>query len=72
MRDRLRRQGILGSSWWRYRLPGNGELNWPEIIAALRAIGYDGTISIEQEDDLDPGYDAVARSARYLHEVLDE
>lgn len=72
VRDRLKRQGILGSSWWRYRLPGNGELNWPEIIAALRGIGYDGTISIEQEDDLDPGYDAVARSARYLHEVLGE
>ncbi len=26
VRDRLLRQGILGSSWWRYRLPGNGEL----------------------------------------------
>lgn len=72
VRERLARQGILGSSWWRYRLPGNGELNWAEIIAALRGIGYDGTISIEQEDDLNPGYDAVARSARYLHEVLGE
>lgn len=72
LRDRLRRQGILGSSWWRYRLPGNGELDWPAIVAALRDIGYDGTISIEQEDDLDPGYDAVARSAHYLHEVLGE
>lgn len=71
VRDRLRRQGVLGSGWWRYRLPGNGELDWPAIVAALRAIGYDRTISIEQEDDLDPGYDAVARSARYLHEVLD-
>lgn len=72
VRDRLRRQGILGSGWWRYRLPGNGELDWVAIVSALRAIGYDGTISIEQEDDLDPGYDAVARSARYLHEVLGE
>lgn len=70
VRERLRRQGILGSGWWRYRLPGNGELDWPAIVAALREIGYDGTITIEQEDDLDPGYDAVARSARYLHEVL--
>jgi len=72
VRDRLRRQGILGSSWWRYRLPGKGELHWPEIVQALRGIGYDGAISIEHEDDLDPGYDAVARSARYLHEVLGE
>lgn len=72
MRERLKRQGILGSGWWRYRLPGNGELDWPAIVAALRGTGYDGTISIEQEDDLDPGYDAVARSARYLHEVIGE
>jgi sugar phosphate isomerase/epimerase len=72
VRDRLRRQGILGSGWWRYRLPGNGELDWPAIVAALREIGYDGTITIEQEDDLDPGFEAVARSARYLHEVLGE
>ena len=72
VRDRLRRQGILGSGWWRYRLPGNGELDWTAIVAALREIGYDGTITIEQEDDLDPGFDAVARSARYLHEVLGE
>lgn len=71
VRERLRRQGILGSSWWRYRLPGNGELDWPGIVAALRGIGYDGTITIEQEDDLDPGYEAVARSARYLRKVLE-
>lgn len=72
VRDRLRRQGMLGSGWWRYRLPGNGELDWPAIVAALREIGFDGTITIEQEDDLDAGYEAVARSARYLHEVLGE
>lgn len=28
---------------------GNGELNWPAIIAALRGIGYDGTISIKRK-----------------------
>jgi sugar phosphate isomerase/epimerase len=71
VRERLRRQGILGSGWWRYRLPGNGELDWAAIVAALRDIGYDGTVTIEQEDDLDSGYDAVARSARYLRKVLE-
>jgi sugar phosphate isomerase/epimerase len=71
VRVRLQRQGILGSGWWRYRLPGNGELDWLGIVSALRDIGYDSTISIEQEDDLDPGYEAVARSARYLRKVLE-
>jgi len=46
--DRLARQGILGSSWWRYRLPGFGQLDWIAILAALREIGYDGAMSIEQ------------------------
>src|SRR5688500_14873117 len=30
--DRLARQGILGSGWWRYRLPGLGELDWRAIF----------------------------------------
>ncbi len=46
--DRLARQGILGSSWWRNRLPGFGQLDWIAILAALREIGYDGAMSIEQ------------------------
>ena len=32
----LARQGILGSGWWRYRLPGLGVLNWTDIFSALR------------------------------------
>ena len=39
---RLARQGILGSGWWRYRLPGLGALDWSAIFSALADIGYDG------------------------------
>ena len=64
--ERLARQGILGSGWWRYRLPGQGQLDWSEILSALAAIGYDDAISIEQEDPVCPGYDSLAESGAFL------
>ncbi len=36
--------------WWRYRLPGLGEIDWRAWVEALRAGGYDGVLSIEHED----------------------
>lgn len=68
----LARQGILGAGWWRYRLPGNGDLDWRRIAGALRDIGYDGPISIENEDAHHPGLDGVARAARHLRRCLME
>lgn len=40
----------LKKMWWRYRLPGLGDLNWNKIISNLQEAGFDGTISIEHED----------------------
>ena len=37
-------------AWWRYRLPGFGEINWTKFISALYEVDYNGTISIEHED----------------------
>ncbi|MGJ8455215.1 sugar phosphate isomerase/epimerase family protein [Pseudothermotoga sp. U03pept] len=41
---------LHGKSWWSYRLPGFGEIDWEEFILALKKIGYDFVISIEHED----------------------
>jgi sugar phosphate isomerase/epimerase len=68
--ERLARQGILGSSWWRYRLPGQGQLDWPEIVATLREVGYDGAITIEQEDPVCPGFDGVKIAGEFLRQTL--
>ena len=65
---RLARQGVMGNSWWRYRLPGRGDLDWGAIFAALDEIGYDGPVSIENEDPDFLGLDGVAWSAEYLRE----
>jgi sugar phosphate isomerase/epimerase len=36
--------------WWRYRVPGRGQLDWSKIIDALYSAGYDGDIAVEHED----------------------
>jgi sugar phosphate isomerase/epimerase len=67
---RLWRQGILGGAWWRYRLPGLGALDWPAIFSALRDVGYDDVIAIENEDPLVPGFAGVVWAANYLRRCL--
>ena len=42
-------------TWWYYRLPGLGSLDWKRIMTELRAVGYDGTISVEHEDPVYSG-----------------
>lgn len=38
------------NTWYRYRLPGLGSLDWGRLISDLQVTGFDGTISIEHED----------------------
>lgn len=70
MQERLARQGILGSGWWRYRLPGFGALDWRAIFSALRDIGYDGIISIENEDPLCLGRAGTKHAADFLRQCM--
>jgi sugar phosphate isomerase/epimerase len=53
------RHGVFGqaidrqpwvSGWWRYRIPGLGQIDWGSVIGRLRAGGYDGVVSVEHED----------------------
>jgi sugar phosphate isomerase/epimerase len=70
LRDRLARQGILGNDWWRYRLPGYGELHWESIIAALYAVSYVGAIDIENEDPIYPGLPGCGMASHYLADLV--
>jgi sugar phosphate isomerase/epimerase len=36
--------------WWRYRVPGLGEVDWVRLIDALYEGGFDGVLSVEHED----------------------
>jgi sugar phosphate isomerase/epimerase len=38
------------SGWWRYRMPGLGQIDWRHIVDALYEGGFDGFLSVEHED----------------------
>jgi len=44
--------GIYGKGWWRYRMPGLGQIDWNEVFTALHDIKYKGDMIIEHEDPL--------------------
>jgi sugar phosphate isomerase/epimerase len=46
------RKAVGQPGWWRYTLPGYGEVHWGKYIGALLEVGYDGILSVEHEDDL--------------------
>ena len=58
--EKLYESGILGESygrtygfgegWWRYTIPGEGEVDWNQVIRRLEEFGYDGVLSVELED----------------------
>ncbi len=53
--DKLRENGIFSSGWWRFRVPGWGEIDWTKFISALQDVGYEGGIAIEHEDPVYSG-----------------
>ena len=38
--------------WWRYRVPGLGQVDWRRVIDTLYEGGFDGVLSVEHEDPL--------------------
>jgi len=72
-RDILKETGILTNlSWFNYRIPGRGELEWPRFIEELKKAGYDGTISIEHEDaDYEASLEAVQKGLVLGKEFLE-
>lgn len=67
--------GILGqrlnanpwkSGWWRYRMPGLGEINWQKFISTLQEVGYDFVLSIEHEDPVWEGSEEKVKTGLRL------
>ncbi|MEV0199495.1 sugar phosphate isomerase/epimerase [Nonomuraea sp. NPDC050691] len=51
----LNRFGYYGpisgeKGWYCFRVPGLGQIQWTDVIGALRRGGYDGVVSVEHED----------------------
>ncbi|HUW57223.1 MAG TPA: sugar phosphate isomerase/epimerase family protein [Planctomycetota bacterium] len=48
----LERTGVLGKGWWKFRIPGYGDVDWTAIFRGLTEIGFDGNMIIEHEDPI--------------------
>ncbi|KYH42668.1 MAG: hypothetical protein AYL33_001700 [Candidatus Bathyarchaeota archaeon B63] len=67
---RLREVGVLGRGWWRYRIPGWGEIDWTAYITALKEVGYDYVLSIEHEDRFFGPEEGFLKGREYLERLL--
>lgn len=71
--DRLSDCSYLRPSggWWRYRLPGLGEIDWGHLVDRLQENGYEGTLSIVHEDPIWTGpQDRVKRGLAFSRRHL--
>lgn len=62
--------GIFGNEYWRYTLPGRGQIHWGQFIAHLEAIGYIGALCVEDEDEATEPAESVILAANYLEQYL--
>lgn len=46
----LQQVGIHGKGWWRYRIPGQGRIDWPKFITVLLQARFSGGMAVEHED----------------------
>lgn len=65
------RYGTMERSWdFRTVGYGNGKEMWNDIISTLKAVGYDGVISIEHEDSLMSPKEGLEKAINFLKEVI--
>lgn len=72
--DRLARHGYLGDGWARFRIPGQGRIDWVPLLSALHEAGYDGVLSVEHEDrtwhrDLEETKRGFEQALRFLRSI---
>lgn len=62
---------VLDRSWvFRTVGYGNGKEMWNAIISTLKAVGYDGVISIEHEDSMMSPKEGLEKAISFLKEVI--
>ena len=54
------------SGWWRYRMPGLGEIDWQKFISVLQEYKYDYVLSIEHEDPIYEGTEEKVKKGLQL------
>jgi sugar phosphate isomerase/epimerase len=57
--------------WWRYRVPGRGQVDWTGVVDALYEGGFTGVLSVEHEDPVWSGSEArVKQGLEIAHRTL--
>ena len=57
--------------WWRYRVPGLGQVDWRDLIDTLYEGGFDGVLSVEHEDPVWGGTEErIETGLRVAHRTL--
>ena len=67
--------GQFGDSFWRYRMPSLGQVDWEKLLEHLQSHEYDYVVSIEHEDPLYSGNleqvkEGLVLGLNYLKRVL--
>jgi sugar phosphate isomerase/epimerase len=67
----VERQDPWDTGWWRYRVPGLGDVNWRDVVDALHEGGFCGVLSVEHEDPVWGGdEEKVKRGLQIAHRTL--
>jgi sugar phosphate isomerase/epimerase len=57
--------------WWRYRVPGLGQVDWGAVVDTLYEGGFDGVLSVEHEDPVWGGTeDRIETGLQVAHRTL--
>lgn len=57
--------------WWRYRIPGRGQVDWTRVVDALYEHGFTGTLSVEHEDPIWGGTEEkIKQGLSIAHQTL--
>jgi sugar phosphate isomerase/epimerase len=70
----VHRDGSWDTAWWRYRVPGLGQVDWNRLVDVLYEGGFDGVLSIEHEnpvwsgteDNVKAGFEVARRTLQPL------
>lgn len=63
--------GNQAGGWWRYVIPGFGDIDWGVYCARLRRNGFNGVLSIEHEDAALGREEGFVLGANYLRQFAD-
>lgn len=67
----VNRQDPWDVGWWRYRVPGLGQVDWKKVVDTLYEGGFDGVLSVEHEDPVWGGTEEkVLTGLRVAHRTL--